>query len=39
MRPLVTVKFPGLPTPVQPLARTILHGFVGCPEFSGLRIL
>ncbi|SRR6266851_9585398 len=27
MRPLVTVKFPGLPTPVQPLARTILHGF------------
>ena len=27
MRPLVTVKFPGLPAPVQPLARTILHGY------------
>src|SRR5215471_8793119 len=27
MRPLVTVSFPGLPAPVQPLARTILHGY------------
>ena len=27
MRPLVTAKFPGLPTPIQPLARTILHGY------------
>src|SRR5215472_10775452 len=27
MRPLVTAKFPGLPAPVQPLARTILHGY------------
>jgi ER-bound oxygenase mpaB/B'/Rubber oxygenase, catalytic domain len=27
MRPLVTANFPGLPAPVQPLARTILHGY------------
>jgi len=27
MRPLVTAKFPGLPAPAQPLARTILHGY------------
>jgi len=27
MRPLVTANFPGLPALVQPLARTILHGY------------
>jgi len=27
LRPLVTVSFPGLPAPVQPLARAILHGY------------
>jgi hypothetical protein len=27
MLPLVTAKFPGLPAPVQALARTILHGY------------
>ena len=27
MQPLVTMTFPGLPAPVQPLARTILHGY------------
>jgi ER-bound oxygenase mpaB/B'/Rubber oxygenase, catalytic domain len=27
MRPLVTAAFPGLPAPVQPLARAILHGY------------
>jgi hypothetical protein len=27
MRPLVTVTFPGLAGPVQPLARSILHGY------------
>ena len=27
MQPLVTMDFPGLPAPIQPLARTILHGY------------
>jgi ER-bound oxygenase mpaB/B'/Rubber oxygenase, catalytic domain len=27
MQPLVTMNFPGLPAPIQPLARTILHGY------------
>jgi hypothetical protein len=27
MRPLVTMDFPGLPAPAQPLARAILHGY------------
>jgi ER-bound oxygenase mpaB/B'/Rubber oxygenase, catalytic domain len=27
MQPLVTMNFPGLPAPAQPLARTILHGY------------
>ena len=27
LRPLVTMSFPGLPAPAQPLARAILHGY------------
>jgi len=27
LQPLVTMDFPGLPAPAQPLARTILHGY------------
>jgi hypothetical protein len=27
MQPLVTMNFPGLPAPAQPLARAILHGY------------